>query len=66
MLFDAGTYVSLLPRLQAVFKSMTDLGKVMLAQITGTPVDMIVALAVGIGIALEMVERRRFRLQVSS
>lgn len=67
MLFGAGAYVTLFPKLQTVFESMADLGKVTLPQITGTPPWIwIVALAVVIGIAIVLVERRRSRLQASS
>ncbi len=58
MLFS-GTYVALFPKLQPVFKSMSDWGKVTLPQITGTsPWVWIAALAVVIGIALVLLERR--------
>ena len=58
MLFGAGTYVALFSKLQPVFKSMSDWGKVTLPQITGTsPWIWVAALAVVIGIALVLVER---------
>src|SRR5665647_1076627 len=59
MLFGAGTYVALFPKLQPVFKSMSDWGKVTLPQITGTsPWIWVAALAVVIGFALAWLERR--------
>ena len=59
MLFGAGAYVALFSRLQPVFKSMSDWGKVTLPQITGTsPWIWVAALAVVIGIALVFLERR--------
>lgn len=43
MLFGAGAYVLLFPRLQPIFQSMPDFGKVTLPQITGTPTWLWVA-----------------------
>ena len=66
MLFGAGTYVALFPNLQPVFKSMRDWGKVTLPQITGTsPWIWIVALAVMIGTAFVLLERRHPQSQTS-
>jgi hypothetical protein len=66
MLFGAGTYVALFPKLQPVFKSMSDWGKVTLPQITGASRWIwVAALAVLIGIALMLLERRHPQLQTS-
>jgi hypothetical protein len=59
MLFGAGTYVALFPKLQPVFIWMPDWGKVTLPQITGiSPWIWVVALVVVIGIALVLLEQR--------
>ena len=59
MFFGAGAYVALFSRLQPVFKSMSDWGKVTLPQVTGTsPWIWILALAVVSTSSLVLLERR--------
>ena len=67
MFFGAGAYVVLFPKLQPVFKSMIDWGKVTLPQITNTsPWIWVVAVAIVIGIALVILERRHPQPQTTS